>query len=62
MALHNLALAHFQRGRLRRARRYGLRARQAAPDDEQIAALARRLGLDSPWRRFLRRLGFGKLR
>lgn len=61
LALYNLALAHMQRGESRRARRCISRALTVAPDDPQIQALSKRLGVMRFWTRlrglFSRRSG-----
>ena len=59
LALYNLALAHLQKGQFARARRYAAKAIAAAPADENIRALAGRLGIVGFWtnlkQRFLTR-------
>lgn len=49
MALYNLAQAHLQRGQIPRARRYVAKALTLSPSDQQIRALAGRLGVVGFW-------------
>ena len=57
LALYNLALAHMRLGQTGRARRYAARAMTAAPGDENIRRLTRRLGARDFWSRLRSRLG-----
>ena len=50
LALYNLALAHMRKGDVRRARRYAAKAITIAPADEQIRALAGKLGIVGFWK------------
>ncbi len=59
LALYNLALAHMQKGQLGRARRYAAKAVAAAPADENIRALAGRLGIVGFWTNLKHRLLIG---
>ncbi len=56
LALYNLALAHMEKGAIVRARRYVAKALAVAPADEQVRALAGRLGVIGFWKNLRRRL------
>jgi tetratricopeptide (TPR) repeat protein len=59
LALYNLALAHLEKGNVRRAQRYLSRAVVAAPGNAQVRGLVQRLRARGLWSRIRRALPFG---